>query len=121
MSGVHPFQFDPTYPQGEEPVDLEEERDEGDGELTRFDVRVGNTEWCISGGHCVPMSTAEGWFCCQKLEALNQKFNETGVKCTTDHVKFKIVCQLDADVLTTDLDSMYNTLCNPLPEPTENR
>ena len=31
MSGVQPFQFEPTYPPGEEPVDSEEETgDEGD-------------------------------------------------------------------------------------------
>ena len=50
MSGVQPFRFEPTYPPGEEPVDSEEEGDEGDGELANFDVRVGNIEWCICGG-----------------------------------------------------------------------
>ena len=28
-SGVQPFQFEPTYPPGEKPVDSEEEGDEG--------------------------------------------------------------------------------------------
>ena len=47
MSGVQPFQFDPTFPPGEKPVDSE--GDEGEGELANFDVRVGNTKWCICG------------------------------------------------------------------------
>ncbi|XP_020625490.1 uncharacterized protein LOC110062885 [Orbicella faveolata] len=120
MSGVHPFQFEPTYPPGEEPVDSEEEGDEGDGELANFDVRVGNIEWCICGGNCVPMSTADECFCCQELEALNQKFDESGVECITDHAKFRIVC-LDTDVLNTALVAIHNARCNPLPEPIENR
>ena len=44
MSGVQSFQFEPIYPQSEEPVDSEEERDGGDGELAKFDVKVGNNE-----------------------------------------------------------------------------
>ena len=52
MSGVQPFQFEPTYPPGKEPVDSEEETgDEGDSGAN-FDNRVGNTEWCICGGNC---------------------------------------------------------------------
>ena len=83
MSGVQPFQFEPTYPAGEEPVDSEEETDEGDGEAN-YNIRLGNTEWCICGGSCVAMSTADECFCCQELEALNQKFDESGVECITD-------------------------------------
>ena len=33
MSGVQPFQFEPTYPAGEEPDDSEEASDESDSEL----------------------------------------------------------------------------------------
>ena len=122
MSGVQPFQFEPTYPPGEEPVDSGEEGDEEDDELGNFDARVGNTEWCICGGNCVPMSTADECFCCQELEALNQKFDESGVECITDHAKFRIVC-LDTDVLYifTALVAIHNARCNPLPEPIENR
>ena len=118
MSGVQPFQFEPTYPPGEEPVDSEEEGDEGNGELASFDV--GNIKWCICGGNCVPMSKADECFCCQELEALNQKFDESGVECITDHAKFRIVC-LDTDVLNTALVAIHNARCNPLPEPIENR
>ena len=120
MSGVQPFQFEPTYPPGEEPVDSEEETgDEGDSGAN-FDNRVGNTKWFICGGNCVPMSTADECFCCQELEALNQKFDESGVECITDHAKFRIVC-LDTDVLNTALVAIHNARCNPLPEPIENR
>ena len=65
MSGVQPFQFEPTYPPGEEPVDSDEERDEGDGEGNYIESRIGNTEWCLCGSNCVPMSTADECFCCQ--------------------------------------------------------
>ena len=119
MSGVQPFQFEPIYPPGKEPVDSEEERDEGDGEAN-FDIRVGNTKWCICGGNCVPMSTTVECFCCQELEALNQKFDESGVECITNHTKFRIVC-LDTDMLNTALVAIHNARCNPLPGPIKNR
>jgi len=80
MSGVQPFQFEPTYPPGEEPVDSGEEGDDEDNEVANLDVRVGNTERCICGGNCVPISTVDECFCCQELEALNQKFDESGVE-----------------------------------------
>ena len=54
------------------------------------------------------------------LEALNQKFDESGVECITDHAKFRIVW-LDTDVLNTALVAVHNARCNPLPEPIENR
>ena len=57
---------------------------------------------------------------CQELDALNQKFDESGVECITAHAKFRIVC-LDTDVLNTALVAIHNARCNPLPEPIENR
>jgi len=116
MSGVQPFQFEPTYPPGEEPGDSGEEEGQEDGELANLDVTVGNTEWCICGGNCVPMLTVDECFCCQELEALNQKFDESGVECITDLAKFRIVC-LDTDVLNTALIAIHNARRNPLPEP----
>ena len=77
MSGVQPFQFEPTYPLGEEPIDFAEEREEG-AAATDFAARIGNTEWCICG-QCETMSTADECFCCQELEELNQKFDEAGL------------------------------------------
>jgi len=65
--------------------------DEGDGELANFDVKAGNTKWCICEGNCVPMLMADECFYCQELEALNQKFDESGVECITNHAKFRIV------------------------------
>ena len=119
MSGVQPFQFEPTYPPGEEPAELEEEI-EGEEESLNFNARVGNTEWCICGGNCIAMPTAEECFCCQELDALNAKFDESGVECITSHAKFRIVC-LDTDVLHTALVAIHNARCNPLPDPIENR
>ena len=49
MSGVQPFQFEPTYPPGEEPVDSDEETGHEGDSRANFDNRVGNTEWCICG------------------------------------------------------------------------
>ena len=129
MSGVQPFKFEPTYSPGEEPIDSEEETgDEGDSRAN-FDNRVRNTEWCICGGNCVLMLTADECFCCQKLEALNQTFDKSGVECITDHAKFRIVCLdtvqfivfADTDVLNAALVAIHSARCNPLPEPSENR
>ena len=100
--------------------DSDEERDEGDGEGHDIESGIGNTEWCLCGSNCVPMSTADECFCCQELDALNQKFDESGVECITAHAKFRIVC-LDTDVLNTALVAIHNARCNPLPEPIENR
>ena len=66
------------------------------------------------------MSTADGCFCCQELEALNQKFDKSGVECITDNAKFRIVC-LDTDMLNTALVAIHNGRCNPLLEPIKNR
>ena len=52
MSGVQPFQFEPTYPPGEEPTESDEESEGVDAEVS---------------------------LCCQELEELNQKFDETGL------------------------------------------
>ena len=67
MSAVQPFQFDPTYPPSREPNVSEEESEDG------------NTKWCVCGGNCEAMLTVEECFCCQDLEDLNQKFDESGL------------------------------------------
>jgi len=74
-SGVKPFQFEPTYPLGEEPIDFEER--EG-AVAADFTAKIGNTEWCICR-HCETMSTADKCFCCQELEELDQKFDKAGL------------------------------------------
>ena len=69
------------------------------------------------------MLTADDCFCCQELEALNQKFekfDESGFEYITDYAKFRIVCP-DMDVLNTALVAIHNARCDPLPEPIENR
>ena len=77
MSGVQPFQFEPTYPLGEEPIDSEDESEQAEV-VYDFSSRIGNTEWCTCGAHCETMSAADECFCCQELEELNQKFDESG-------------------------------------------
>ena len=119
MSGVQPFQFEPTYSPDEEPEESEEES-EGEEESLNLNARVGNIEWCICGGNCTAMSTADECFCCQELDALNAKFDESMDECITNHSKFRIVC-LDTDVLHTALVAIHNARCNPLPDPIENR
>ena len=118
-SGVQLFQFEPTYSPGEEPAELEEES-EGEEKSLNFNARVGNTEWCICGGNCTAMSKADECFCCQELDALNAKFDESTVECITNHCKFRIVC-LDTDMLHTTLVAIHNACCNPPPDPVENR
>ena len=51
MSGVQPFQFEPTYPPDEEPTESEsewEEESEGAEELSNFTARVGNMHRMVS-------------------------------------------------------------------------
>ena len=80
MSGVQPFQFEPTYPHppGQEPIDLEEESESGDANQRDVRGRISNTEWC-SCEEWKAMATEEECFCCQELAELNQKFNESGL------------------------------------------
>ena len=75
---VQPFLFEPTYPPGEEPSDSQGEDEEEGGELDANISRIGSTQWCICGG-CEAMPTADECFCCQELEELNQKFDESGL------------------------------------------
>ena len=77
MSGIQPFQFEPTYSPGEEPSEddffHQDEQDEPDSS-----ARIGNTNWCMCGV-CVAMPSADECYCCQELEELNQKFDDTGL------------------------------------------
>lgn len=74
---VQPFLFEPIYPPGEELSDSQGEDEEG-GEHDENNSRISSTQWCICGG-CEAMSSADKCFCCQELEALNQKFDESGL------------------------------------------
>ncbi|KAK3726602.1 hypothetical protein QZH41_012030 [Actinostola sp. cb2023] len=55
-----------------------------------------------------------------ELDVLNDKFDETGVDCITEHPKFIVVC-LDTDVLATALIAIHNARCNPVPDPIQNK
>ena len=37
-----------------------------------------NTKWCLSCA-CAPMPVAEECYCCEELEELNQKFDNSGL------------------------------------------
>ena len=78
MSGIEPFQFEPTYPPGEEPIQDEDEELEGDVDETDASSRIGNIDWCLCGV-CASMPSAEECYCCQELEELNQKFDDSGL------------------------------------------
>ena len=54
-----------------------EDEEEG-GEVDANSSRIGSTQWCICEG-CEAMPTADECFCCQELEELNQKFDESGL------------------------------------------
>ena len=123
MHGVQPFQFEPTYPPNEERTESEsewEEESEGAAEWSNFIARFGNTEWCLCGGNCAAMSTADECFCCKELDALNQKFNKLMIDCITNHSKLRTVC-FETDALLTTLVTIKDERCNPLPDPMENR
>ena len=66
------------------------------------------------------MSMADECFCCQELDPLNQKFDNSTAACITNHSKFRVVC-LETDVLHTALVAIHNAHCNPLPDPIKNR
>ena len=91
---VQPFLFEPTYPPGEEPVDSQEEDEEEDGELDVNHSRIGSRAWCVCGS-CEAMSSADECFCCQELEELNQKFDESGL--------FSFKCVFPASILSACL------------------
>ncbi|XP_068735788.1 uncharacterized protein [Montipora capricornis] len=119
MSGVEPFQFEPMYPPGEEPIQSDDDEGEDSPEACTSSMRTGNTEWCICG-ECILMPTANECYCCQELEELNQKVDESGVTCITSHNKFRIVC-LDTDVLQTALVAIQHARLNPIPDPIGNK
>ena len=66
MSGVEPFQFDLTYPPGDEPTESEKDEGEDHPQECTSGVRTDNTKWCICG-ECISM-----------LKELNQKFDHSG-------------------------------------------
>ena len=78
MSGIEPFQFEPTYPPGEEPIQDDHEELEGDVNETDASSRIGNLEWCLCGV-CASMPSAEEFYCCQELEELNQELDDSGL------------------------------------------
>ena len=75
MSGfnVKPFLFEPTYPEGEESISSESEKEE----LTVDSERKGNTDWCVCE-NCFAMPTFAESICCQELDVLNEKFDLSG-------------------------------------------
>lgn len=71
---VQPYQFEPTYPEGEEPLSSDSEVEEDDEES---EGRKGNTDWC-SCDNCIVMGTDVESLCCQELDVLNDKFDDSG-------------------------------------------
>ena len=88
MSGVEPFQFEPTYPPGEEPIQSDDDEGEDSPEACTSSMRTGNTEWCICG-ECISMPTADECYCCQELEELNQ--NLTSQVCVRYFYALRLV------------------------------
>ena len=71
MSAVQPFQFEPMYPPGQEPIDLEEESESGDTNQRDARETIGSTEWHFCQ-ECEAMAMEEECFCCQELAELNK-------------------------------------------------
>lgn len=71
---IEPYQFEPTYPEGEEPSSSDSECEE---EEQVIEERVGNTEWCRCE-NCHSMDTTVESVCCQELDVLNEKFDVAG-------------------------------------------
>ncbi|KAK3744177.1 hypothetical protein QZH41_020568 [Actinostola sp. cb2023] len=66
------------------------------------------------------MSTDIESICCQEIDVLNKKFDDSGVDCITKQDKFEIVC-LDSDVLKTALVSIHNVRSTPQPDTVHDR
>ena len=64
MSGIEPFQFEPTYQPREEPPQEENVEQEAT---------------------CALMPVANECYCCQELEELNQKFINSGLYLLCDY------------------------------------
>ena len=107
MSGIDPFQFEPIYPPGEEPIEGEDEELEGDANETDVSMRIRNTEWCLCGV-CASMPLAEECYSCQELEELDQKF---GVEVKfSSHICFFTIAAILPKVRKRDpvkFDSTY--------------
>ena len=76
MFGAEPYQFEPSYPPGEEPALHGEEEEERSASPEA--VRIGNTHWCVCG-KCVIMMSEDECYCCQELDVLNEKFDSSGL------------------------------------------
>ena len=74
---MEPFQFEPTYPPGEESIESEEDEGEDHPKACASCVRTVITNWCICGEY-ISMPTTDERYCCQELEELNQKFGNPG-------------------------------------------
>ena len=84
MSGIEPFQFEPVYQPGEEPPQEESVGQEVEAHEEDTTSRMGNTEWCLCGA-CALMPVANECYCCQELEELNQKFDNSGLYLLCDY------------------------------------
>ena len=84
MSGIEPFQFEPVYQPGEEPPQEESVEQEVEAHEEDTTSRMGNTQWCLCGA-CALMPVANECYCCQELEELNQKFDNSGLYLLCDY------------------------------------
>jgi hypothetical protein len=80
--------------------------------------RLDNRNWCQCG-NCEAMPTGKECFCCQELDALNDKF-DTGINCICDHDDFETVC-LHRAVLRTALSAMADVAAETVTEPLTNK
>ena len=96
----------------------EDSDSEDTGSQASFTERLGNTSWCACG-KCVVMPTAIECTCCQELQELEERFEDSGV-CVTNLEAFKIVC-LDKDVLYTALVTMHTVRGDEVKKPISNR
>ena len=84
MSGIEPFQFEPVYQPGDEPPQEESVEQEVEAHEEDNTSRMGNTEWCLCGA-CALMPVENECYCCQELEELNQKFDNSGLYLLCDY------------------------------------
>ena len=79
MAGVQPFQFEPTYLAEEiEKMDIHDQSIEKEENSNDIESRVGRRDWCLCE-NCREMPTEDECYCCQELDELNSKFNESGM------------------------------------------
>ena len=74
ISSLQPFNFEPELSKEEQ--ELLPETSDSDCSTKNEESRIGNINWCSCGGHCKPMQTYTGSFCCRDTNEIPDELFE---------------------------------------------